>query len=232
MTMLVVCTVALLASGLTFFSGFGLGTLLLPVFAFFFPLEEAIALTAVVHFLNGLFKLALVGRHVDRGVILRFGLPAIAAAFVGARALHALSGLAGPAALRAGRPRAGRHPGQADGGRPAVGLRRAGVLAALRPPLLRRALAACGRGAQRLLRRPVGHAGGAALGLPGAGRAVQGGLRGHRRRGVGADRLHPAGGVRPHPGGRGRGAWTGCCWGRRCWPPSPARPWATSTSRS
>ncbi len=93
MTMLIVCSVALLASGLTFFSGFGLGTLLLPVFACFFPLEEAIALTAVVHFLNGLFKLALVGRHADRGVILRFGLPAIAAAFVGARALHALSGL-------------------------------------------------------------------------------------------------------------------------------------------
>lgn len=91
--MLVVCAVALAASGLTFFSGFGLGTLLLPVFALFFPLETAIALTAVVHFLNGLFKLTLVGRHADRGVILRFGLPAIAAAFVGAWALHALAGL-------------------------------------------------------------------------------------------------------------------------------------------
>ncbi|MFO7608864.1 MAG: sulfite exporter TauE/SafE family protein [Candidatus Krumholzibacteriia bacterium] len=93
MSWFVICTVALLASGLTFFSGFGLGTLLLPVFALFFPLEEAIALTAVVHFLNGLFKLALVGRHADRGVVLRFGLPAIAAAFLGAWLLHALAGL-------------------------------------------------------------------------------------------------------------------------------------------
>ena len=33
-----VCLVALLASGLTFFSGFGLGTLLLPAFALFMPL--------------------------------------------------------------------------------------------------------------------------------------------------------------------------------------------------
>lgn len=93
MSWLVICTVALLASGLTFFSGFGLGTLLLPAFALFFPLEEAIALTAMVHFLNGLFKLALVGRHADRGVVLRFGLPAIGAAFLGAWLLHALAGL-------------------------------------------------------------------------------------------------------------------------------------------
>jgi uncharacterized membrane protein YfcA len=84
---LVICGVAFLASGLTFFSGFGLGTLLLPAFALFFPLDSAIALTAVVHLLNNLFKLALVGRHADRRVVLRFGLPAIAAAFLGASVL-------------------------------------------------------------------------------------------------------------------------------------------------
>ncbi len=80
----ILCLVALLASVLTFFSGFGLGTLLLPAFALFFPVEQAVAMTAVVHFLNNLFKLALVGRHLDRGVLLRFGLPAIVAALLGA----------------------------------------------------------------------------------------------------------------------------------------------------
>ncbi len=94
MDYLVICTVAVLASALTFFSGFGLGTLLLPAFALFFPIEQAIALTAVVHFLNGLFKLALVGRHADRGVVLRFGLPAIAASFLGAWVLVWLAGVA------------------------------------------------------------------------------------------------------------------------------------------
>lgn len=84
MSYLVICTVALLASALTFFSGFGLGTLLLPAFALLFPIEQAVALTAVVHFLNGLFKLALVGRHADPHVVLRFGLPAIAMSFLGA----------------------------------------------------------------------------------------------------------------------------------------------------
>jgi len=88
-----ICAVALVASGLTFFTGFGLGTLLLPAFAVFFPAEIAVALTAVVHFLNSLFKLALVGRRADLRVAARFGLPAVAAAFVGARLLAWLSDL-------------------------------------------------------------------------------------------------------------------------------------------
>ena len=93
MSYLIICTVALLASALTFFSGFGLGTLLLPAFALFFPIEQAVALTAVVHFLNGFFKLALTGRNADRDVALRFGLPAIAMSFLGAWVLVWLSGI-------------------------------------------------------------------------------------------------------------------------------------------
>jgi uncharacterized membrane protein YfcA len=91
MSLVVVCAVALLASCLTFFSGFGLGTLLLPAFALFYPIEQAVALTAVVHFLNGLFKLALVGRHAQLRTVLVFGVPAIVASFAGAWALLWLS---------------------------------------------------------------------------------------------------------------------------------------------
>jgi uncharacterized protein len=86
----IICAVALAASLLTFFSGFGLGTLLLPAFALFLPIEQAIAATAVVHGLNGLFKLALLRAHVDRKVLLRFGLPAVVAALLGAWALARL----------------------------------------------------------------------------------------------------------------------------------------------
>jgi uncharacterized membrane protein YfcA len=81
---LVICSVALVASALTFFSGFGLGTLLLPAFALFFAVEQAVALTAVVHFLNGLFKLFLVWPHIDRPTVLRFGAPAIVGGVAGA----------------------------------------------------------------------------------------------------------------------------------------------------
>ena len=91
MSYLLVCASALLVSGLTLFSGFGLGTLLMPVFALFFPIEMAVAATAVVHGANNIFKVAVVGRHADRSIVLRFGLPAILAAFAGALLLAYLS---------------------------------------------------------------------------------------------------------------------------------------------
>ncbi len=84
MEYVVICLVALAASMLTFFSGFGLGTLLMPVMALFFPVEIAIALTGVVHFCNNLFKLFLAGRHANKEVLLRFGIPAVVAALLGA----------------------------------------------------------------------------------------------------------------------------------------------------
>jgi len=87
----VLCVVALTASALTLFSGFGLGTLLLPAFLAFFDPPIAVAMTAVVHFANNLAKLGLVGRLADRTVVRRFGLPAILASVVGARLLVTLS---------------------------------------------------------------------------------------------------------------------------------------------
>lgn len=89
----VICLAALITSVLTLFSGFGLGTLLMPVFASFFPLEIAIALTAIVRFLNSVFKLMVVGKYTDKGVVLRFGVPALIFAFLAAKTLLLLSGL-------------------------------------------------------------------------------------------------------------------------------------------
>ena len=93
MTILAVAIAALLASTLTLFSGFGLGTLLLPVFALFFPVEIAVTATGLVHAANSFFKLGLLRDEVDRKVVSRFGLPAIAAAVVGAMVLTRLSGI-------------------------------------------------------------------------------------------------------------------------------------------
>src|SRR5688572_30938452 len=83
MDIFIVSLAAFFIAILTFFSGFGLGTLLTPVFMLFFPVELAIALTGVVHFFNNIFKLFLVGRHADKDVLLRFGIPAVVAALVG-----------------------------------------------------------------------------------------------------------------------------------------------------
>ncbi|MFZ0389845.1 MAG: sulfite exporter TauE/SafE family protein [Calditrichia bacterium] len=93
MDYLIISLVALLVAGLTFFSGFGLGTLLMPAFAIFFPVEVAIAATAIVHLLNNLFKVALVGRHAHMKTVLLFGIPAVALAFAGAWLLNYFTAL-------------------------------------------------------------------------------------------------------------------------------------------
>ena len=93
MDYIVICLVALVVSALTLFSGFGLGTLLMPAYALFFPLPVAIAATAVVHLANNIFKTVLVGRNADWRVVLKFALPAAIAAMIGAALLNLFAGL-------------------------------------------------------------------------------------------------------------------------------------------
>ena len=92
-TYLVVGLTALSASVLTFFSGFGLGTILMPVMLIFFPLPVAIAITAVVHLLNNLFKLGFVYPNIQKSVVLQFGITALAGAIGGAYLLIVLGDL-------------------------------------------------------------------------------------------------------------------------------------------
>jgi uncharacterized membrane protein YfcA len=89
--LLLIGLVAFLVSTLTLFTGFGLGTLLMPAFALFFPVEIAVAATAVVHVANNVFKLLLLRREVIGWVLLRFGIPAVGTAFLGALLLSYLS---------------------------------------------------------------------------------------------------------------------------------------------
>jgi len=83
MEIIIIPFAAFIIAILTFFSGFGLGTILTPVFMVFFPVDLAIALTGVVHFLNNIFLLVLVGKKADKKIILHFGIPAVLAAILG-----------------------------------------------------------------------------------------------------------------------------------------------------
>jgi uncharacterized protein len=93
MEYIIVTAAALIVAALTLFSGFGLGTLLLPVFVIFFPVEIAVAATAIVHLANNIFKGVLMGKHADLRILLAFAVPAVIAAFPGALLLTALSGM-------------------------------------------------------------------------------------------------------------------------------------------
>ena len=90
-TYAVIGVVAFVVAALTLFSGFGLGTLLVPAFAIFFPPPVAVAATAVVHLANNLFKLLLVGRNARLAILAAFGVPAAIAALAGAWALGLVS---------------------------------------------------------------------------------------------------------------------------------------------
>jgi uncharacterized membrane protein YfcA len=94
MMYLVICIVALFVSALTLFSGFGLGTLLMPTFAMFLPVEYAIGATAIVHLANNLFKLGIVGKMADYKVVTRFAVPASVMAIIGALLLNYFAGTA------------------------------------------------------------------------------------------------------------------------------------------
>lgn len=93
MEFVAIAVVAALASALTMYSGFGLGTLLLPAFSALLPVPIAIAATAAVHAANNVLKGALLARHADRTTLLRFGLPAVGAALAGAALLASLASM-------------------------------------------------------------------------------------------------------------------------------------------
>ena len=90
MELLLIALAAAAASAATLISGFGLSTALVPVFALYFPLPLAIGAVAVVHLLNSLFKVGIMRSEIDWPVALRFGVPAAAAALLGATLLGAL----------------------------------------------------------------------------------------------------------------------------------------------
>lgn len=79
MDYIIVAITVLFGAGLTFFSGFGLGTIMLPVFALFFDISIAVGATAIVHLSNNIFKFILVSKHIHFPTLWRFGV--IAAIF-------------------------------------------------------------------------------------------------------------------------------------------------------
>lgn len=91
MDIIYIVVASFFGSWLTFYSGFGLGTLLLPIFALFTSIEVAISMTAIVHLANNVLKLSLFKNHIKRDLFFRFGIPAVLGAMLGAVLLTQLT---------------------------------------------------------------------------------------------------------------------------------------------
>ena len=76
--------VTFFASVVTLLTGFGLATILTPVFAVAYDVKIAILLVAIVHFINNAFKCVLFRSHVNFEIIKRFGALSIIGAVSGA----------------------------------------------------------------------------------------------------------------------------------------------------
>jgi uncharacterized membrane protein YfcA len=88
---LILALLSFFAGGLTLFTGFGLSTILLPVFVIFFPVAIAVPSTAIVHFINNFYKLFIYFKQINTRILIRFGLPALLASIAGAFLLQKLS---------------------------------------------------------------------------------------------------------------------------------------------
>ena len=75
---------AFFAAALTLMTGFGLGTILTPVFLIFYDVKIAILIVAVVHLANNLLKLSLFRSYVSLDILKRFGALTLIGAFIGA----------------------------------------------------------------------------------------------------------------------------------------------------
>jgi uncharacterized protein len=93
MEFILIAICSLLAAFMSFYSGFGLGTVLMPIMAIFLPIPLAISLTAIVHLLQNLFKTGLLWKAIDWSIAMRFGGVAMLAALPGAWILRELSSL-------------------------------------------------------------------------------------------------------------------------------------------
>lgn len=94
--LIVVVGTSFLGALATFFTGFGLNTILVPVFMIYFDAPLAVLMAGIVHLCNNILKVALTARSINWNLFRNFGLPALLFAFIGAQLLNAVKDNVGP----------------------------------------------------------------------------------------------------------------------------------------
>jgi uncharacterized membrane protein YfcA len=81
---LLILVVALISGGVAMLSGFGIGSLLTPVFSLFVDTKAAVAAVSLPHAIATASRLWLLRAHVDRRMVWTFGLTSAAGGLLGA----------------------------------------------------------------------------------------------------------------------------------------------------
>lgn len=89
-TLLLIIVAPFLGALATFFTGFGLNTILVPVFMIYFDAPLAVLMAGIVHLCNNILKVALTSRSINWHLFRNFGLPALLFAFIGAQLLNSV----------------------------------------------------------------------------------------------------------------------------------------------
>jgi uncharacterized membrane protein YfcA len=81
---LLIVGAAVVAGAIAAVSGFGIGSILTPLLANFVGMKLAVAVVSVPHFIGTALRLALVREHIDRGVLVTFGITSAIGGLAGA----------------------------------------------------------------------------------------------------------------------------------------------------
>jgi uncharacterized membrane protein YfcA len=76
--------VVIIASGIGTMTGFGTSTIMVPIMMLFYPVPQTLFFVGIIHFFGNVWKLLLFRKGVRWRLILSFGIPGIAATYLGA----------------------------------------------------------------------------------------------------------------------------------------------------
>jgi uncharacterized membrane protein YfcA len=84
MEMPLILVIVIIASGIGTMTGFGTSTIMIPVLLLFYPVPQTLFFVGIIHFFGNVWKLLLFRKGVRWKLILSFGIPGIAATYLGA----------------------------------------------------------------------------------------------------------------------------------------------------
>ncbi|MBN1457047.1 MAG: sulfite exporter TauE/SafE family protein [Sedimentisphaerales bacterium] len=91
MDILLILPIVIAASFVGTMTGFGTSTIMVPVFLFFYPAPETLLFVGIIHWFGNIWKLLLFKKGFQWKLILSFGIPGIAATFLGASLMFNIS---------------------------------------------------------------------------------------------------------------------------------------------